>query len=251
MKQEIDYTEFIERYIQGEMSPEEHNWFEKEIEGNLSLKDEIDLRKQVDSVLSDKDLIDLKMQLDQIHQEIFEVTEKGKGAISKLYRRVYLTASALAIFAIAFTVYLANRNFTNDKLVELYYQPAQTTMSFRSADPSIDILSQALELYNEKDYISAIEVFEMLLEEDQSQVGLNLYSGISHMEIEQFDEANKKFKKVLANQPNPFVESANWYLGMCYIMTNERAKAATQFELLANADGYYQDNAKKILNRIK
>lgn len=251
MKQEIDYTEFIERYIQGEMSPEEHNWFEKEIEGNLSLKDEINLRKQVDSVLSDKDLIDLKMQLDQIHQEIFEVTEKGKGAIRKIYRRVYLTASALAVFAIAFSVYMANRNFTGDKLVELYYQPAQTTMSFRSADPSQDILSRAMDLYNAKDYIRAIEVFEMLLHEDQSQIGLNLYSGISHMEIEQFDEANKRFKKILANQPNPFVESANWYLGMCYIMTNDRDKAATQFELLANTDGYYQDNAKKILKRIK
>lgn len=251
MKQEMDYTEFIERYIQGEMSPEEIIWFEKEIEGNLSLKDEINLRKQVDSVLSDKDMIDLKMQLDQIHQEIFEVTEKGKGAIRQIYRRVYITASALAVFAIAFTIYMANRNFSNDKLVELYYQPAQTTMNFRSAEPSKDILSEAMEYYNSEDYQQAIKLFEMILQKDQNQVGVNLYSGISHMEIQEYEEANKRFKKILDNQPNPFVESANWYLGMCYIMTDKRAKATTQFELLSKTNGYYQENAKKILKRIK
>lgn len=251
MKQEIDYTEFIERYIQGEMSPEEHNWFEKEIEGNLSLKDEINLRKQVESVLSDKEMINLKMQLDQIHQEIYEVTEKSKGAIRKIYRRVYVTASALAIFAIAFTVYMANRNFSNDKLVEMYYQPAQTTMNFRSADPSKDVLTAAMEHYNSKEYTEAIKLFEQVLQKDQSQLGVNLYSGISHMEIEQYEEANKKFQNILDNKPNPFVESASWYLGMCYIMTNEREKAAEQFEMLSEATGYYKEGAKKILKRIK
>jgi tetratricopeptide (TPR) repeat protein len=251
MKQEINYTEFIERYIQGEMNPEEKNWFEKEIEGNLSLKDEINLRKQVNSVLSDKDMLDLKMQLDQIHQEIFEVTEKGKGAIRQIYRRVYITASALAIFAIAFTAYMSNRNFSNDKLVELYYQPAQTTMNFRSSESTNNALAQAMKFYDSKDYLEAIKLFEKILEKDQSQIGVNLYSGISYMEMKQFEKAENSFQKVIDNQPNPFVESANWYIGMCYVMADKREKAASQFEKLSKVDGFYQKDAKKILKRIK
>lgn len=251
MKQEINYTEFIERYIQGEMNPEEKNWFEKEIEGNLLLKDEINLRKQVNSVLSDKDILDLKMQLDKIHQEIFEVTEKGKGAIRQIYRRVYITASALAIFAIAFTVYMSNRNFSNDKLVELYYQPAQTTMNFRSSEPSNEALTEAMNVYNSKNYLEATRLFELILKKDQSHIGVNLYSGISYMEMKQFEKAENSFQKIVDSQPNPFVESANWYIGLCNIMADKREKAASQFELLSKADGFYQKDAKKILRRIK
>jgi len=70
------------------------------------------------------------------------------------------------------------------------------------------------------------------------------------MELEKYSDANKKSQNILDNKPNAFVESATWYLGMCYILIDERDKAADQFEILANREGYYQNNAKNILKRI-
>jgi tetratricopeptide (TPR) repeat protein len=251
MKQDFDYSRFIERFLQGDMTPDEKIWFEKEIEGNSALKNEIDFRRQVDSVLSDKDLIELKAQLDQIHQEIYEVTERGKGTIRKIYQRVYFAAGSLVIFALLFTMYLSNRNLSNDRLLELYYQPAKVSMNFRASAPGQDKLAQAMQLYQGKQYAKAIALFENIIKNDASSVGVNLYSGISYMELKQYSKANQKFQNILKNRPNPFVESATWYLGMCYIETNDRDKAAQQFAALANKGGFYQHDAKSILKHIK
>lgn len=251
MKQDIDYIKFIDRYLQGEMNPEEKVWFEKEIEGNLPLKNEVDLRRKVDSVLADKELIELKMQLNNIHQEIAEITENGRGAIRKVYQRVYLTAGVLAVFVLAFTLFLSNRNFPNEKLVDMYYQPAQASVNFRSVEQAESQLSLAMNLYNNKEFEKAIQLFEEVLQKDNELIGANLYSGISHMEVKEYNSANQRFQRIIDAQPNPFVESARWYLGVCYIMTNERSKAAEQFEILADFEGYYNGDAKKILKRIK
>lgn len=250
MKQEIDYVKFIERYLQGEMSREEIAWFEKELEGNENLKQELNLRKQVNDVLADKDMMDFKLQLDEIHQEIFEVTEKSEYSLKIAYRKVYYAATTLAFLVIVFSFYLMNRNYSNEKLLLKYYNPQQEVVTFRSADPNQSQLSKAMDHYYKKEYKNAIAIFEELLTEDKSQIGLNLYSGIAHMEIEEYKEANQKFNHILEIQPNPFVESAHWYLGMCYIMTNERQKAAEQFSTLVKDKGYYSKQAKEILKRI-
>jgi tetratricopeptide (TPR) repeat protein len=251
MKHDLNYKEYIDRYLQGEMAPDEKNWFEKEIEGNLSLKQEIRLRKQVDIVLADNNLMELKAQLDLIHNEIFVVSEKGKGTIRKIYRRIYASAGALVIVSILFSVYLSSRNFSNSKLIEDFYKPASASLNFRSANEGQDQLTKAMDFYKGHKYQQAIELFETILKQDSTKIGLNLYSGISHMEIKEYDIASDRFQKIILNQPNPFVESAKWYLGMSYLMTDKRNKAAEQFEVLASTKGFYQNDAQKILKRIK
>ncbi len=251
MKQDLEYTVFIERFLRGEMSPEELNWFEKEIEGNQQLRNEIELHKKIDLVLSDKELIELKNQLDLIHQEIEEVTENGHGAIRKIYRRVYYSAAALVVGVLIFTLYLTNRNFTTQKLLDRFYEPDVASVTFRGTDSNKDLLAKAMDLYNNKEYGQAIEIFETILQEDKSKIGLNLYSGISHMEIQKYSAANERFRRIIDNKPNPFVESATWYLGMCYLFTENTDKALEQFETLVNTDGYYRRDAKRIIRRMK
>jgi tetratricopeptide (TPR) repeat protein len=250
MRQDINYNEFIERYLQGEMSPEEKVWFEKEIEGNHQLHNEIDLHNRVNNVLADKELIDLKMKLEQIHQEIYEVTEDGKSEIRRIYRRVYYTSGVIVLVAVGLFLFMFTRNFSSSKLIDDYYSPTSASVDFRSAGEEKDQLTTAMKLYNNKEYVRAIALFEEILKHDSTKIGINLYSGISHMEIKEYTKANERFQQILYNQPNPFVESAKWYLGMCYLMTNNRDKAEEQFESLADSKGFYQSDARRILRRI-
>jgi tetratricopeptide (TPR) repeat protein len=251
MKQDLEYTIYIERYLRGEMTPEELRWFKKELDGNTALSNEIELHRKVDAVLSNGEMIELKKQLDQMHKEIEKVAESGKGAIRKMYQRVYYAASALAVGIILFTLFFANRNFSNNKLLEEYYQPDMASITYRSGDKSDMLLQDAMTLYTQKDYASAIVLFEKILSKDQSKVGVNLYSGIANLEVSNYNKANQNFQTIIDQKPNPFVESATWYLGMCYIMTNNREKAEEQFEILSKSDGYYKKDARKILRRIK
>lgn len=251
MKQDLEYTVFIERYLMGEMSPEELNWFEKELDGNTNLRNEVELHKKVNSVLSDSEMIDLKNQLDTIHQEIKEAEENGQSKIRHSLKKAFYSTTALAVVVLMFTLYITNRNFSSDKLVEKYYEPELSSITFRGEAESEKALSEAMNFYNNRQYNEAIKIFENLLDDDNTKIGLNLYSGISHMEIDSYKIANERFQRIIDGKPNPFVESASWYLGLCYIMTDMPEEAKEQFEMLASTSKYYKKNAKKILRRLK
>ena len=125
-------------------------------------------------------------------------------------------------------------------------------MSFRTAENVVDNdLRSAMILYEQKEYTKAIELFENILKADESRIGLNLYTGISHMEIKEYAEANKNFKKIIDHKANAFIESAEWYLGLCYLMTDDTVKAEEIFVDIAGKNGYYRKEAKRILKMLK
>jgi hypothetical protein len=250
MMHEINYTDFIERYLKNEMTSDEKAWFEKEKEGNSALQEEINFHKKLDSVLADKETIEFKAQLELIHNEINETAREGSRLVNGFYKKATMVIGAFASVAIVVTLYLYNYNFSNEKLIAEYYQPIESSMSFRSASNSTDVLSEAMKLYEIQEYSKAIELFESILQEGSSKPSINLYSGISHMELKNYSMANERFKAILDEEPNPFVESATWYLGLCYLFTNEREKARESFLVLEKSDGYYKASAKKILRRL-
>ena len=250
MTHEMDYTEFIERYLQNEMTSTEKAWFEKELEGNQVLQDEVIFHRKIDSVLSDKDMIAFKAQLDEIHEEIHETTQKGRKLIRKSRHKANIAISAIASLAILISIYIPNRNYSNEEITGLYYQPVQSAVSFRSSDNQNNKLAEAMTLYENKDYAKAIDVFESILLEDNSKLGVNLYSGISYMELNEYEAATTKFTNILDEAPNPFVESARWYIGLCYLFTEDIENAKESFSLLVTQDSYYKKDAKKILRRL-
>jgi tetratricopeptide (TPR) repeat protein len=232
------------------MPPDERAWFEKEIEGNPSLQVEIDFHRKVDVVLADRDTIELKAQLDNIHKEIDRTAKKGHGMIKTFYRKAYAAAGVLTAVVVFVSLYLSNYNFSSNELLGIYYQPPESTVSFRAAHDPTDKLSTAMGYYEEQEYAKAINLFEEILQEDESLIGVNLYSGISHLEMEHYEIANSRFQTIIDEDPNPFVESATWYLGLCYLFTDEREKAKESFLILSESDGYYKNDAKKLLRRL-
>jgi tetratricopeptide (TPR) repeat protein len=232
------------------MSSEEKTWFEKELEGNPALQVELDFHKKVNAVLADKESIELKAKLDTIHNDIIRTTHKGKGIVKKAYRKSYTAIGSLAAIIVLLAVYLTSYNFSSDDLIGLYYKPAESTISFRNASTHNDILSLGMEYYDNHEYQKAIELFETVLEQDESQLGVNLYAGISHMELEEYATANSNFQTIIDQEPNPFVESATWYLGLCYLFTNDKDKAKEAFLVLVENHSYYEKDAKKLLRRL-
>jgi hypothetical protein len=82
-------------------------------------------------------------------------------------------------------------------------------------------------------------------------MGISLYSGISHMEIEQYNQAREKFQKIINHQDNLFVENAQWYLGFLYLHTGQNLEARNHFKDIALSDGSFNKEAKKIMRSIK
>ena len=251
MKNELDYSFYIERYLDGEMSKEEKLWFTRELKGDPSLKKELELRKKLNEAVRETDVIDFRKQL----QGVFEkshVETLSRSRIFPLSRRIAVGLSALAIaFSGGLLVLLSNHPMENREIYEAYFKPAEPGLTYRSEENATDIeLRSAMLFYEKGEYEQALRGFESVLRSDSTRIGLNLYSGISQMEIKRYSDANTSFHAIIDNNYILYIEQAEWYLAFCYLMTDNRKKAEEQFEMIADREGYYQHQARKILKKI-
>ena len=251
MKNELDYSFYIERYLDGEMSKEEKLWFTRELKGDPSLKKELELRKKLNDAVRETDVIDFRKQL----QGIFETSHVEKLSRSRIFpmsRRIAVGLSALAIaFSGGLLILLSHHPMENREIYEAYFKPAEPGLTYRSEENAADIeLRNAMQYYEKGEYEQALRGFESVLRSDSTRIGLNLYSGISQMEIERYSDANTSFHAIIDNHYILYIEQAEWYLAFCYLMTNDRKKAEEQFGMIADRKGYYQNQARKILKKI-
>jgi tetratricopeptide (TPR) repeat protein len=252
MKQEMNYSRYVDRYLEGVMNNAERIWFEKELDGNSELQKEIHLQQKLNTVIADQESIALQRQMNNIHKKIYGNIIPDLN-FSRSFKNILSLATGIAaVVAISAVIIIKSMSVnTTDKIYTEYFKPADMSMSFRSSGEVFNNdLRSAMTLYDNQKYVDAIQLFEKILKEDGSRIGLNLYSGISHMEINQYSEANERFKRIIDQKANTFVESAQWYLGLCYLRTNEIDKAKEIFAGISKTGIYYKKDARSILKRM-
>jgi thioredoxin-like negative regulator of GroEL len=77
-----------------------------------------------------------------------------------------------------------------------------------------------------------------------------LYAGFSFMHLEQYDDAEKKFKEIIDDGNNMFIDQAAWHLGLCYLATDETEQAKTILTDIANSNTFYESKALELLTRM-
>lgn len=240
----------ISRYLEGEMDPIEATGFEESLENDPELKEEVDLYREVEEAISDTEALDLRAQIDEIHEELTPQLEKLKKNSSKQVLR-YVVAASIAVIISLGTYSLFFKKVDNNKIVTEFYKPYDVTLVNRSANTNITpMMREALYKYETQDYEEAIVLFKEILEINPQITASHLYSGISYLEIEQYKSAEKSLTAVLEHNDNLYMEQADWYLGMVYLLNEEKNKARMQFRKIKNSDGYYEDEARKILRKL-
>jgi tetratricopeptide (TPR) repeat protein len=245
----IDFSYFIERYIAGEMSDTEKEWFLKELEGNIELRNEVDLRKRTDEVLRKQDVLSLRNKLSQIEQNRKEVTKQVASPGGSFIRYAAVIAALVLIGSITM---LTRKNISNDEILNRYYKVYEPPTSHRSAQSAPDAdFTLALELYNTHDYGKAAILFNKVLENKPNDMQVVLLQGVSNFEEKNYPEAKQSFDKVIENRDNLYVDQAQWYLALCYLQTNESEKAKKLFKQIGAVNGIYRDDAIKIYKGLK
>ena len=252
MEKMSKYEEFIQPFLDGELSREELDWFSKELESNAVLAEDIKLYREVDNAIREQDVMDLRDQLDVIHNSIGDPSQEPIR--QPRYRKAmsYAAIASLAILiSLGVLLKVQHNKLTNEQIFEKHYEPYEVTMIYRSAESDYQkVLSQAMTRYEARDYQAAIDLFEQILAKDPADMASSLYSGISYMETEQYNQADKKFRKIINHNDNLFVEQAEWYLGFCYLHTGQNLEACGHFKEIASSDGSYSKKAKKIMRSI-
>jgi TolA-binding protein len=240
----IDFSYFIEKYITGEMNQIEKKWFEKEIEGNESLKKEVLLRKKADLILERYDIVSLRQKLVSIEKSKKDELKKNKKLTSSGFRYAAIFTGLVVVGSLLF---LSFKHQSPETIYKRYYQVYNTTGSTRSAETSYN---DAIDYFNKKEFAKALAGFQAYLKQNPGSLKFEFLSGISNMEIRNFNNAELSFNKIIKKEGNLYVEDANWYLAMCYIATNDIAMARYQLRKIVMSESFYKSKAKKILRHL-
>lgn len=244
--------EELESYINSELSNEELASFEAELTSNQKLMDEIELIKNIDLALSETDVMQLRNNLQNIAGEIAssKQTERSFAGKFKAKRIVLSTVAASLILLLGITGILSRQS--QDNIYQKFYSKYEATGIVRSANITANkTLSEALQKFENQDYNAALNLFTEVIARDQNNMVGHFYTGVSLQETGKYQNAIKEYETVIIDKDNLFTEQAEWYIGLCYLQTNENKKAYKQFKKIAKNEGFYQQKAQSILNKIK
>ena len=252
MEKMSKYDEFIQPFLDGELSREELDWFSKELESNAVLAEDIRLYRDVDNAIREQDVMELRDQLNVIHNSIGDPSVQT--AEQSRYRRVlsYAAIASLAILlSLGVLLKVQHKKLTNQQIYQKHFEQPDLIMVYRSAESDNLLLNQAVSAYEAEEYTRAIGLFEELLRSYPNEMEYQLSLGISYMETEQYTKAESNYQKIIDHNDNLYIEQAEWYLGFCYLHTGQNQKARQHFKEIAKSSSSFNHKAKTILRRIK
>ncbi|WP_372645933.1 tol-pal system YbgF family protein [Ancylomarina sp.] len=241
----------IDNYLDDQLNENEILDFEKDLMDDLDLEMELNLHNEINEAIMEEDVMELRSKLEAI--DILTPDVKRKVKFQGKWR---IAAASMILFIGMAGIYslLGDKTYTNEEIFSNYYKPYGIVINTRSvsdADNTDKVLEQALQSYESKNYRAALSLFQTILDKDSTNLTSNFYSGISNIQVQEYPKANKNFIRVLKHKNNLFIEQSEWYLGICYLMTNEREKAKETYSAIAKGNSFYRTKAKEILNKLE
>jgi tetratricopeptide (TPR) repeat protein len=243
-----DFSHFIERYNAGEMSDSEKLWFEKELEGNKSLRNEVEISKKTDEILLKQDVITLRNKLSSIEMD------RKRSEIKKPQKQIFfsIAASVAVLVIVGSVLVLEGNNLSTNDIMKKYYEEYQPASGQRSvSSEKDDLFTQGLEYFQTHDYRNAALIFSKVIETEPKDMYATLLNGISNFEESRYLDAKKSFGTVIDDNKNLYIDQAQWYLALCYLQTDEKAKAIQLLHTISDEGGVYAKLSNKILRKIK
>jgi len=231
------------------MTESERQWFIKEMEYNPDLKFEVELRKKSDEILKKQSVMSLRIKLSELEDKR---RQREKAAVVKRMVSLKYVAAFAGVVLITSLILFSGKTLTSEEIVSQFYQAyeAPSVQRSSSTDTNSDYIL-GLKYYNAQDYRSAASQFAKVLEKNPNDMKTHLLSGVSKMEEKKYNDAKRSFTTVIDDKDNLFIESAKWYLALCYLKTEENTKASELLVSIRKEGGLYSREAKKILRKIK
>jgi tetratricopeptide (TPR) repeat protein len=249
MKNKLRHSATIEHYLANEMEPVERLAFIKDLSSNPDLAMELKLSENIDLALRRDDILDLRQKLINTIDANRVVKSDVVIVRPNTHKWWYAAASLIVLCAVAATLYLQNPGrISNDSLFNQYYT-SENIIDLTRGDQNI---VEAVIAFQQKDFRKASVLFKKILDKDNANIAVWFYYGISNIETSNFDNSIKAFNIIIKQNDNLYIEHAEWYLGLCYLKSNQKNKAIEQFVTVSsNPDNFHQQEAKNILEKLQ
>ncbi len=110
--------------------------------------------------------------------------------------------------------------------------------------------SQAMELYKQKKYPTAIEKFEESINNGENVNSSNYYIGMSYYNLGRLNKSIKYLDIIANNNSSSLKPNAQWYLSLIYLEKNNVQGAKALLNELANGNSGFKNQAIDKLNTL-
>lgn len=250
MENNIHDIEWIERYLDTDLSPEEKSWMDK----RLTLEPELKLLYQ-----KHKELIEgiryshLQNKLEQLRafeNSLPPIEAKGRILPFANYWKPLAAAAALALLIT--TYILINQPPKPEALYAQYFQPYPNVFepTLRGAeDKELSSRTLGFRAYDQGNYAEAVTLFTVALKEKEDP-GILLLLGNANLVVGNVQDAQNNFLTLIKDFDDLDAQ-AKLYLGLSYLKQGDSKKAKLILQELGDPEATYSKKAKELLNTMK
>lgn len=246
MKKINPYFDRVDQYFEHELSEKEIAQFEADLLTNEELKKEYELQKRVNTFLGDKSFHDFFSAMTKVEDEL-----SLKNGRSKQKRYLWYAAASIALIMGANL--LSPLLLTPPSGQELFaenYKIAPSSLSNRSYSEDLLMLDQGLMAFDQQRFEQSSFVLKEYLREHQNHQMAQFYLALSHIEMDQVDEAISCLIPLSTDNNCLYSDQASWYLALSYIKTEEFDKAITELNKIKDKKHYKKDKALELLEKL-
>lgn len=118
-------------------------------------------------------------------------------------------------------------------------------------DASQSLQEEAMAQYNSGNALQALTLFGAVLEDDPDNDLIRLYMGVSHMQINELDEAIRTFDQLIQGDVPSYREPAEWYKALALLKAERKEACRDLLQSIAQNDQHdYALRARKLLDLI-
>ena len=249
-----DVFDHIDRYLDGDLTPEELLVFNQELQSNADLQEQVKLEKDMRALLSDDDWVETNRVLihnsdegkklkryyesdeaQSIQNTIREVIEKNRTGGKRKFIWLSIAASIAVLLTSTFLI------FKDGSTSDLYaaYIDKEELPSMITRSNGEGVLEKAQLLYEEGNYKKAIEGFENYQAQKDSLNPLSyIYLGISYLEEAEYRRAKAQFMR-LSESNTLQSEKADWYLLLTYLKQGNKKEAKQTLNKILQSERSY------------
>lgn len=186
----------------------------------------------------------------------FPKSEEAREAQLKPLRRNYRwlnrIAAAAAIIILPLAAWLYWNAQADDRLFYSYFESYDSDyLAVRGVAEEVSpMLQQAMEVYQQKEYLRSIPLFEAYLTQVPENTIAAFHAGLASLEAGQASKAVQYLEIVRLNDAD-YYEDASWYLVLAYLQLDQREEARGTLDDLAKiSNGYYDRQVRELRERL-
>ena len=167
--------------------------------------------------------------------------------ISKKKFNWRIAATITIIIGLSGYFLLFNKSLSNDELFSTYFSPYENVVAPIVRDQiTLSKKAQAFRLYEQEDYIKAIDGFNELTALDSIDVStINFYKANAYLELKKYENAKDFFSQ--ASQNKEWKNESFWYLALISIKLNDKDSALNYLKKLEN-QSYKRKEVEDLMN---